>query len=229
MKTRYNRSRQGFTLIELLVVITIIAILAGLAVPAFNGVQEKARLMQGSNNARQILITLKSYAGDNNGNYPDSDKAEQPQTANDAFRLLFKRGLMDDERAFTAAASPYEPDNNIGEAPNYEEALKAGENHWAMVKGLSDSASGNAPLVFENPTSGGGWPPMWNCNVAGQKKEGRAWKSGKIIIGRNDGSVNGETLEATKGDSVGLKQIANGKDLFTQFSEQGEFLDVMRE
>jgi hypothetical protein len=70
---------------------------------------------------------------------------------------------------------------------------------------------------------------MWNCDVAGQKKEGRAWKSGKIIIGRNDGSVNGEQLESTKGDSVGLKQIGNGKDLFTSFSEQGEFLDIMRD
>ena len=225
MKTRLN---QGFTLIELLVVITIIAILAGLAVPAFNQVQEKARMMQGSSNARQIIITLKNYAGDNNGNYPDGDKADPPQTANDAFRVLFKRGLLEDERAFTAASSPYEGDNNIGESPGYEEALKSGENHWAMVKGLSDSASGNAPLLFENATGGASWPPMWNCDKAGTKTEGRAWKSGKIIVGRNDGSVAGEQLEAVKGDNVGLKQNANGKDLFTQFSEQGEFLDIMR-
>ena len=225
MKTKLN---QGFTLIELLVVITIIAILAGLAVPAFNQVQEKARMMQGSSNARQIIITLKNYAGDNSGNYPDSDKDEQPQTSNDAFRLLFKRGLLEDERAFTAASSPYEGDNNIGESPGYEEALKAGENHWSMTKGLSDSASGNAPIIFENPTGGGSWPPTWNCDKAGTKAEGRAWKSGKIIIGRNDGSVAGEMLEAVKGDNVGLKQNSNGKDLFTQFSEEGEFLDVIR-
>jgi prepilin-type N-terminal cleavage/methylation domain-containing protein len=225
MKTQLNR---GFTLIELLVVITIIAILAGLAVPAFNQVQEKARMMQASSNARQIIITLKNYAGDNGGNYPDADKADQPQTSNDAFRILFKRGLLEDERAFTAAASPYEGDNNIGESPGYEEAVKAGENHWAMTKGLSDSASGNAPLIFENAAPGGSWPPAWNCDKAGTKTEGRAWKSGKIVIGRNDGSVAGEPLEAVKGDNVGLKQNTNGKDLFTQFSEQGEFLDVMR-
>jgi prepilin-type N-terminal cleavage/methylation domain-containing protein len=228
MKTRRIQYRQGFTLIELLVVITIIAILAGLAVPAFNQVQERARLMQGSSNCRQILISLKSFAGDNNGNYPDGDKAADPQSSNDAFRLLFKRGLLEDERAFTCASSPYEPDNNIGEAPDYDEALKAGENHWALTKGLSDSSSGNAPLVFENPVGGASWPPMWNCNAAGQKKEGRAWKSGKIIVGRNDGSVAGEQLESVKGDSVPLKSVSNGKDLFTMFSEQGEILDVAR-
>ena len=230
MKTRSiqgSRSFKGFTLIELLVVITIIAILAGLAVPAFNGVQERARMLEGSNNCRQIMIAIKSWAGDNQGNYPDSDRDAEPQTSNDAFRLLIKRSLLEDERVFGCPASFARTDKNIGEPPDYQEALEVGENHWVMTKGLTDSASGNAPFIFENPV-GEGWPPMWNCDVAGQPKEGRAWKGGKIIVGRNDGSVNNEMLESAKGDSVPPKTNASGKDLFTQFSEEGEFLDIQR-
>lgn len=222
-----RRLQGGFTLIELLVVITIIAILAGLALPAFTTVQQNARMTQAGNNARQIIVCLKAWAGEQQGLYPDFYKKDPPQTANDAFRLLVKKGIIEDERIFTAPASPFTNDNSIGEAPDYQEALEAGENHWCMTKGLSDSASGNAPVVFENPTSTS-WPPTWNCDVAGQPREGRAWKGGKIIIGLNDGSVTPQTLETTKGDSVGMEPNAQGKDLFTQYSEQGEFLDIMR-
>ena len=229
MKTYYRKgsAQKGFTLIELLVVITIIAILAGLAVPAFNGVQEKARQMQGANNCRQIIISLKSYASDYGGNYPDFDKNDPPQTANDAFRHLIKGGQLEDERVFSCPASPYIPDNNLGESPEYAEALGPGENHWMMTKGLTDSASGNAPVVFENSVSNS-WPPAWNCDVAGQAKEGRSWKGGKIIVGRNDGSVATEKLEAAKGDNVGLQKNSQGKDLFTQFADQGEILDIQK-
>jgi hypothetical protein len=64
--------------------------------------------------------------------------------------------------------------------------------------------------------------------VAGQAKEGRSWKGGKIISGRNDGSVNTEKLEAAKGDNVGLQKNSQGKDLFTLFADQGEFLDIQK-
>lgn len=209
-------------------VVGTIAILAGLAVPAYSGVQEKARQMQAQNNARQIALMLKSYAADNNGMYPDSDRVESPQTSNDAFRVLFKIGLAFDEKPFTAALSPYEGDNDIGEAPEYANALAAGENHWAMSKGMSDSASGLAPLLFENPVPGGAWPPTWNCDARGTKQPGRAWRDAKIIIARNDNSVSIEALESRAGGSVGLKQNADGKDLFTQYADQGEYLDVQR-
>lgn len=204
------------------------AVMAGLLLPAFGQVSKRAEMMQASSNARQIMISLKSYAGDRNGFYPDADKHEDPQTSNDAFRLLFKAGLMEDERAFTAANSPFVPDNNIGMAPDFKEALKAKENHWAMTKGLTDSSSGNVPLIFENPNRGGAWPPMWNCEVTGKPVEGRAWRGGKIIIGRNDGSVSAEQLAVERGTDVPLKGIMGSKDLFTIFSEQGEILDVMR-
>jgi prepilin-type N-terminal cleavage/methylation domain-containing protein len=225
MKTRLNR---GFTLIELLVVITIIALIAGMAMPAFNNVTQNARMTTSGNNARGIITLIKSYAGDNQGNYPDFNRKNPPTSSNDAFRALVKAGMVEDERIFTAPASPYVNDNDVGEAPDFQTALEAGENHWCMTKGLSDSASGNAPLVFENPVAMS-WPPAWNADAAGQPKEGRAWKGGKIVIGLNDGSVGPQPLESSKGDNVTLKtNESSGKDLFTQFSQQGEFLDVMR-
>ncbi len=226
MKTQSKRLEQGFTLIELLVVITIIAILASAAVPTFNTVQDRANQGATAGNARQIVAALKLYAGDNNGGYPDSDKAEEPASSNDAFRLLIKSDVLSDERVFGAKSSKFMPDNNIGESPEFSEALEPGENHWAMTKGLTDSSSSLSPLVFENPVSQG-WPPMWNADAAGKKEKGRAWRGGKIIIGFNDSSVQPIPLEAAKGDSVGPKDLGGGKNYFTQSSQDGEFLDIL--
>src|SRR5690606_21782662 len=70
MKKRLNK--KGFTLIELLVVITIIAILASLAVPTFGRIQERGNITKGISNCRQIITALRIYASDNGGNYPDN-------------------------------------------------------------------------------------------------------------------------------------------------------------
>ena len=65
-----SSQRQGFTLIELLVVISIIAILAGMLLPAINMVREGARKANCGNNQRQIVLGMAVYANDNDQSWP---------------------------------------------------------------------------------------------------------------------------------------------------------------
>lgn len=214
--------QRGFTLIELLVVITIIAILASLAVPTFNVIQDMANQTSTSNNCRQIIMAMKIFANDNNSIYPDTYNNPQTGgmaiTSNDAFRVLIQEDIIQDERIFGAKASKFQPDGNIGTAPSFDQSLQAGENHWALTQGQTTSSNGIMPLVYENPLAPS-WPPQWNCDAAGQPKEGRAWRGGKIIIGRNDNSVQVEQLATKKGPAVGPKAMAGGYDIFTMASQ----------
>ena len=58
----------GFTLIELVVAIAILAIIAGLAIPAYNGYIREARLGAMRTNLDSMRVALEDYRLDN-GNY----------------------------------------------------------------------------------------------------------------------------------------------------------------
>ncbi len=197
----------AFTLIELLVVISIIAILAGIALPAFTTVQVKGRQTQALSNVKQILLACKLFASDNSGNYPNygldpttlQPSSSQPvvTSANAAFAQLFPDYLTN-ETIFDEQGSAFTPTpaDNVIDVPIVSPAvqtLKAGENTFAYVLGLTDTSNALYPLVADGFAAGQG---TWTY-VTQKAQKGGVWEGKKAIVGLCDGSASIQKVAQT--------------------------------
>jgi prepilin-type N-terminal cleavage/methylation domain-containing protein len=198
-----NAALNAFTLIELLVVIAIIAILASIALPAFIGVQERAKQTKDLSNGKQIVLALKQFAIDNNGefpnrtygtgtpgsDYPSSTLLGTGSSSNDAFRWLLPTYLRT-EQIFLVPGSAWSPsadevlDATAG-IPATPGTLTAGENGYAYMTALTDTSESTMPLVAD------AWIGPANAGITYSNNKtatGGVWGGQKAVVIFVDGS-----------------------------------------
>jgi prepilin-type N-terminal cleavage/methylation domain-containing protein len=198
-----NTAPNAFTLIELLVVITIIAILASVALPAFIGVQERAQQTKDLSNIKQIGLCLKQFATDNNGAFPNkapggagdynaaTTALASGNFSNDAFWWLFPT-YTTSEDIFVVPGSQYtlaNPDNLL-DAPNASARVNTlkgstptatGECAYSYITNLTDTANAAFPLVADGWITGMGASasPAYD---ASKSVKGGVWAGKKAVV-----------------------------------------------
>lgn len=223
-KTMKKQTRdRGFTLIELMVVITIIAVLASFAMPAFTRMQESAKITKDTSNIRQIILACKSFATDNEGSYPswkiddeggggeDSDLG----TSTEAFNVLISEGYIDTESIFW-----YKTTNPEKQRPPRENGeLESDEVTYTYVKGQLDTTFSRSPLIADeqdSPGSYGEYHPWLNSkkavvgycggNVAAERLDSR--EPGAIVKTRDGLEVFAEKSGGEDSESKGLLAVS---------------------
>ena len=123
-------NRKGFTLIELLVVISVIAILVGIAIPRFKGMQDEANESKAKAELRVMQTAIESYYMNQTPNaYPATTTTLCASTLNSASPLIIGEPLYDPFRS----ASAY---NYIRNAPYYV-VFSYGPDGAADITGIS--------------------------------------------------------------------------------------------
>jgi len=162
-----NKNRQkttfpiAFTLVELLVVISIIGLLAGLAVPAINGGLKSAKAGACLSNLHQIGVATIAYAADNSFKLPDAG-ASSPEWAT-TLASFVSTGTKSKKSIFVCPGC----EKAVQEATGSDVAVTYGMHGGLMPKGktASNITSVTRPTevilagdVCQNPGNKG-WSP----------------------------------------------------------------------
>lgn len=115
--------RLGFTLVELLVVISIIGILATLAIPAASRWVEASKSSKCISNLRQCGVAMRAYAADNNG---DVVLVQNGSARYTWASVLTNSGHLNDPRiAYCPSWKPFNINPSTFSIPNSEQTYGA--------------------------------------------------------------------------------------------------------
>lgn len=147
-----EQSRRGFTLIELLVVISIIGILASLALVSYTGAQKQTRDTQRRSDLGQYRNALENYAAAHNGMYPSRITLQLISSNLCTDIASFISGCPVDPLNITAGGLQYmyESDGSGSAGPATIYILRVGLETGGYWEVCSNGRSGklpNAPLA----------------------------------------------------------------------------------
>lgn len=128
----------SFTLVELLVVISIIGLLAGLAVPAIQGGLDKAKQQVDVSNIRQCGMIAFGFANDNDGNFSGTN-TNSGQSSLTYFTNLVSLGLLNSTKIL--AGNGYTAATSTGN-------ITAANIAWGYNSPLNTSDDANLPLFI---------------------------------------------------------------------------------
>ena len=182
---------QGFTLIELLVVISIIAILAGFALPVFTSAQKKGRITDSLSNVKQVNLALRMYAGDNDGTFPNTTVPVgaapgtdlKGKSSNEAFENLMPK-YTTTKKIFQNKNSAWCSAAKVGvQSAATANLIQTGENDLIYILGLSDTSDARYPLIATGTQKG---TPTYTLATTAK---GGVWAGTDAVIGFCDGSA----------------------------------------
>jgi len=153
----------AFTLVELLVVISIIGLLAGLAVPAINGGLKSAKAGACLSNLHQIGVATMAYAADNSFKLPNAGSGTSDMWATQLATFI-STGTKSKKSIFVCPGS----EKTVQEATGSDVAVTYGVHNGLMPKGGTASNISSvvrstevilAGDVCQNPGNKG-WSPF---------------------------------------------------------------------